>query len=64
MVEVRALGIGQQALLPGQVEQPVLDADHISQRFQEQSHRITGLEAHAGQPLVGGQDGRLDFGRG
>ena len=64
MVEVRALGIGQQALLPGQVEQPVLDGLHIGQGLQKEAHRIAGLEAHAGQPLVSGQDGRLDFGRG
>lgn len=64
MVEVRALGIGQQALLPGQVEQPVLDGLHIGQGLQKEAHRIAGLEAHAGQPFVSGQDGCLDVGRG
>ena len=64
MVEVGSLGIGQQALLPGQVEQPVLDAEHIGQGLQKKAHRIAGLEAHAGQPFVCGQDGCLDVGGG
>ena len=64
MVEVRALGIGQQALLPGQVEQPVLDGQHIGHGLQKKAHRIAGLEAHAGQPFVSGQEGCLNVGRG
>lgn len=53
MVEMRARGVGQQALTARLLDDRVLHADHIGQRLEKKTHRVARLQGRARKPLVG-----------